>query len=76
LLVHDAQLSHVDGFRVHARAEERFGGRVPVVFTSSDGSTVMPSPSSPHVTLLAKPFEIHELLDAVARVTRGRDRSR
>jgi two-component system cell cycle sensor histidine kinase/response regulator CckA len=76
LLVLDAQLSHVDGFRVHARAEERFGGRVPVVFTSSDGSTVMPSPSSPHVTMLAKPFEIHELLDAVARVTRGRDRSR
>ncbi|MFZ9915648.1 MAG: ATP-binding protein [Phycisphaerales bacterium] len=76
LLVLDAQLSQVDGFRVHARAEERFGRRVPVVFTSVDGTTVLPSGSCSHMALLAKPFEIHELLEAVARVTRQSGSSR
>lgn len=71
LLVLEVQLPHVDGFRVHARAEERYGRRVPVVFTSADPTVVLPAGAGPHVTLLVKPFEVHELLAAVARVVRA-----
>jgi two-component system cell cycle sensor histidine kinase/response regulator CckA len=71
LLVLDVLLPGMDGFRIHARAEEVLGRAIGCVFVSGDPATVLPPGSPTRVCLLPKPFEISTLLEAVRRVTRA-----
>ncbi len=68
LLILDVQLPSLDGFHVHARAEEVLGRRLGCVFISGDPGMALPLSAVDHVGLLAKPFEPSALLDEIARV--------
>ena len=78
----------MSGERLHAQIESAIGARLPAVLMASDPSATLEGQSSIHaapqsspaaarsdILVLQKPFDIGELVEAIARVMQGRARA-
>jgi len=68
VLVLEAGLPNMNGFRVLAEVEARSGHKVPTILMSADPGVKLPGDAPCRMELLFKPLEVQSLLEAVVRV--------